>query len=264
MYAQKLQSPHGDKISVRFLAPFLLAVATFGIAACSKTENPINPPVGQLRVANAIADANPIDAMVSSLPSGITNIAFGTGSGLKDFPDGSYRVRLTTNTNTGQVTFDANSTPIDKNHTTMVYGTGRLSKGTQAAFVVEVTQIQIPGNKSEVQFVNVASQQAAPLDIYVTAPGASLVGVLPTTTLSFQSNNQPALFAPGAYEVRVTPRGNPTTVLFDSGPVGVQFPATRTQQFALLDNTNAAIASPLFLLVLTGTGGNFQIQHGSS
>ena len=232
--------------------------------ACSNNDNPINPPIGQLRVANAIADSNPVDATVVSIPYGIDNIAFGNASGLKDVPDGSYRIQLTTSTNAGQLTFSADSTHIDKNHATTVYAVGRISQGSQAAFVVEAAEPEITSDKSEVQFVNVASQQISPLDIYVTAPGASLLGVLPTTTLALPSSNQPALYPPGPYEIRVTQQGNPATVLFDSGPVGVQFPPATAQQFALLDNTNNAIPSPLFLLILTGAGGNYRVQHGGS
>ena len=264
MHRQKQPSPHSGTIGARLLAPCILAAAALGVSACSNNDNPLNPPIGQLRVANAIADSNPVDATVVSIPAGIDNIAFGTGSGFKDVPDGSYRVQVTTTTSAGQITFAADPTHIDKGHATTVYAVGRLSQGTQATFVVEATEPEIASDKSEAQFVNVASQQAAPVDIYVTAPGASLVGVTPTTTLSFPSNNQQALFAPGVYEIRVTPQGNPVTLLFDSGPAGVGFPGATTQTFALLDNTDGSIPSPLFLLVLTGAGGNFKIQHGSS
>jgi len=262
MHGHRYALPRGT--TVRLLALCFLVAAALGLSACSNGENPLNPPIGQLRLANAIADSNPIDATVVSIPSGIDNIAFGFASGFKDVPDGSYRVQLTTTTNAGQVTFAADPTHIDKNQATTVYAVGRMAQGTEAGFVVEAPRIEVPGNKAEVQFVNAASQQAGALDIYVTTPGASLVGVTPTATLSFPANNAPALVTPDAYEIRVTPQGNAATLLFDSGPAGVQFSGGTTQQFALLDNTNGAIPSPLFLLVLTGVGGNHRIQNGSS
>ena len=262
MHTQKHQSPQGAKINAGLLVSFIFAAATLGLSACNSDRNPL--PIGDLRVANAISDSNPIDATVVSIPSGIDNIAFGSGSGFKDVVEGSYRVQLTTTTSSGQVTINADSTPIDKGQATTVYATGQLSLGTQATFVVETMENTIASDKSEVQFVNVASQQSAPLDIYVTAPGATLVGAVPTTTLSFPANNQPALFAPGAYEIRVTAQGNPVTVLFDSGPLGVPFAAISSQQFALLDNTNVAFPSPLSLMILTGSGGSALIQNGGS
>jgi hypothetical protein len=223
---QLTQNPSRHRNNIRqVLAPCIFAITALGAAACG-SDNPINPPIGQLRVANAITDSNPIDATVVNIPSGIDNIAFGTGSGLKDIPDGS--------------------------------------QGTQAAFVVEAPRTDVPGDKSELQFVNAASQQTGPLDIYLTAPGASLVGVLPTTNLAFPASNSPALVTPGKYEIRVTPQGNPLTVLFDSGPLGVQLPASTSQQFSLLDSASATAPPPMFLLVLTGGGGNFKILNGSS
>jgi hypothetical protein len=261
---QLTQNPSRHRNNIRqVLAPCIFAITALGAAACG-SDNPINPPIGQLRVANAITDSNPIDATVVNIPSGIDNIAFGTGSGLKDIPDGSYRVQLTTTTNAGQSSFAADPTHIDKNHITTIYAVGRLAQGTQAAFVVEAPRTDVPGDKSELQFVNAASQQTGPLDIYLTAPGASLVGVLPTTNLAFPASNSPALVTPGKYEIRVTPQGNPLTVLFDSGPLGVQLPASTSQQFSLLDSASATAPPPMFLLVLTGGGGNFKILNGSS
>ena len=251
--------PHGGKISIRLLAPYIFSAAALATSACTNNDNPLNPPIGQLRVANAIADSQPIDATVSNIPSGIDNVVFGTGSGLKDVPDGSYDVHLTTVHNSSQVGFTAASTHIDKHHATTVYAIGRLSADTQAAFVVEADEPEIMSNQSEAQFVNAASQHPGPLDFYVTAPGAALASSIPTTTLSFPANNQTAIFTPGAYRIRVTPQGNSLTVIYDSG--SVQFPSATTQQFALLDNADLSADSPPFLLVLGGQGSSSTIAN---
>ena len=245
------------------LASGLLIATAAGVSACN-SDSPVVLPVGQLRVANAITDSNPIDATISSLPSGIDNIGFGSGSGLKDAPDGSYRVQLTTTTASGQATFSADSTPINKHHITTVYAVGKIASGTQAAFVVLAPRTDVPANQTEIQFVNASAATVGPVDVFVTAPGATLIGATPRANLGFPASSTPALIAPGVYEIRVTTQGNPLNVLFDSGPVGVTLSGGSSRQYGLLDNTNPAIAAPIFLLVLSDTGGTAQIQNGSS
>lgn len=246
------------------LAPCLFTALLAGASACTTNDNgKIVLQLGQLRVANAITDSNPVDATVVGVPPGIDNIAFGTGSGLRDVPDGSYRVSLSTTTNAGNITFVADPVHVHVDRTTTVYAIGRMSQGSEATFVIEATNADVPADKTETQFVDAASQQAAPLDIYLTAPGASLVGRSPTAMLSFPSGSAVSQPVPGQYRVRVTPQGNAATVIFDSGPVGISLAAATSYQFALLDNSSQ-IPSPILLLVLNGSGGSFLIQNGGS
>jgi hypothetical protein len=263
---QKVTVPHGT-ISARLLAPCIFTAAALAMSACSHKDL----PVGDLRVANAIADSTDLDATVENVPSGITNITFGIASGFKVVPDGSYDVHLTAaKADTTQVHFDADSTHIDRGHATTVYAIGRLSSASQAVFVVEADEPEIQGGQSEVQLVHVASQHPVALDFFVTAPGASLAGATPIT-LSFPSdgqlfpsNTQPTTSFPptvAGYEIRVTAHGTLVPVIYDSGPTGVQFPSATTQQFALLDNADLTSTSPPFLLVLMGDGGSFTIAN---
>ena len=240
----------------------LALAAALTLGGCGSNDpNPTGGPFGQLRVANAIADSNPMDATVVSLPVGnFNNIPFGSGSGFADIPLGSYRVQLTTSSSAGQLTIIADPTPIDRDHETTVYATGRLAQGTQAAFVVEQQENSIAADKAEVQFVHVASQ-TGPIDIYLTAPGASLVGATPAASLGFRSNNGVALFTQGMYRIRITPQGNPATVLFDSGAAGFNLGGGTGFQIAALDNVDGSINSALRLLVLDSQGGNRTINH---
>ena len=236
-----------------------LAVA-LALSACSNNDNPLNPPVGVLRVANAISDSNPIDAEVEGLPSNINNIAFGTASGEKDVADGNYRVTLRTTTNAGQVSFTDDPVTVDKNKVTVVYAVGRIADSSQQAFFVESQDTVLDSSQSEAQFVHAASQHASALDIYVTAPGDALASAIPKATLTYKTSSSQVIYTPGNYRIRITPQGDPLTVLFDSGPSGVPFPAASAAQFAIMDNAS----NQIFLLVLTGDGGNHQVTNGSS
>lgn len=246
----------------RLLAPAVVIAAALVASACGNDENnPLDLPIGSLRLANGISDSNPIDATIVNIPSGIDNIEFGDASSLKDIIEGSYTVRMTTTTGSGEVEFQVDSTPIDKDNITTVYAVGKISQANQAGFAVQVHINDVPNNQSEVQFVNAASQTVGPLDIYLTAPATLLASESPDATLAFKANSPLLLVPVGTYRIRVTPDGDPTTVLFDSGPVGIALPAGNGQQFALMDNTNGAILSPLFILVLQRDGNDAPIQH---
>lgn len=245
------------------LAAGIVIITALAASACgSDKNNPLDLPVGQLRLVNAISDSQPIDATIANIPANIDDIAFGDASGLKDVPEGSYTVRMTTNFNSSQIEFSATSTPVDKDNITTVYAVGRMTDSTQSGFAVQAPITNVASDKSEVQFVNAASQPLTALDIYLTAPGAALTASSPIVTgLAFKASSPRALVAVDTYRIRVTPTGNPLSVLFDSGPNGIQLPAANGQQFALLDNTDATFASPLSVLILQRNGSDTLIQH---
>lgn len=246
-----------------FLATGIVIITALAASACgSDKNNPLDLPVGQLRLVNAISDSQPIDATIANIPANIDDIAFGDASGLKDVPEGSYTVRMTANTASGSVEFSSTSTPVDKDNITTVYAVGRIVDSTQSGFAVEAPITNVASDMSEVQFVNAASQPLSALDIYLTTPAAVLTASSPIVTgLAFKASSPRSLVTAGTYRIRVTPQGNPLSVLFDSGPAGIQLPAANGQQFALLDNTSATFASPLSVLVLQRNGSDTLLQH---
>src|ERR1044071_8072809 len=78
--------------------------AALGLVSCNGDNNPI--PSGNMRVANAIANSQPVDAAIEGIPDNIENIAFGTASGERDIVEGNYRVTLSTNTNNNTISFN--------------------------------------------------------------------------------------------------------------------------------------------------------------
>jgi len=244
----------------RKLASFAIFAAALGLASCNGDNNPI--PSGNIRVANAIADSQPIDAEIEGIPDNIENIAFGTASGERDIVEGNYRVTLRTNTGSSTVSFNDDSVDVDDGMNTFVYAVGRIADGSQQVLAFEAPDTDVSSSQSEFQLLNVAAAHPGPLDVYVTAPGDSLIGKSPTASLAFKAVDNPHLVTPGKYRIRITPSGDITTVLFDSGPTGVDLPAATTQQFAIADG--GTVSSAIFLMVLEGNGENHQIQNGSS
>lgn len=233
---------------------FIAIAAAASLTACSNNDNPINPPIGQLRVANAISDSTNVQSSVESVSANDT-LTFGQATGEHDLVDGNYLVHLTANgPGSTSHTFTADTVNIDKDHVTTVFAVGKMADSSEDSFIVEASDNLITSSQSEAQFVDVAANQSGSVDVYVTSVGASLLPADKKATLAFKSNNDPAIFTPGTYEIRVTPAGVPATILFDSG--AIDFPAATTDQFVLIDHTAGCAISAYSLLVIVGSDGS--------
>jgi len=89
------------------------------------------------------------------------------------------------------------------------------------------------------------------VDVYVTAPGADLATAAPAVTFEFKGSAGPLEVPAGDYQVRVTPTGDPNTVVYDSGTVPL--PAGADLLVGAVDNTGVnSDASPISLIVVNG------------
>lgn len=235
--------------------------AALALTACSNNDNPISPPIGQLRVANAISDSTTVQSSVESVSANDT-LTFGQATGEHDLPDGNYLVHLTANSATlASHTYNVDSANIDKNHVTTVFAIGKMADASEDSFIVEASDNDIHSDQSETQFVNVATGTktiTGGVDFYATAPGASLVGVTPVANLAYKANSGQAIVAPGNYEIRVTPHGVPATILYDSGTIS--YPAATTDQFVLIDKVGGT-GSDYSLLVIVGSDGSHVVNN---
>src|SRR5581483_6282105 len=242
---------------LNFCLPLAAALA---LAACSNNDNPINPPIGQLRVANAISDSANVQSSVESVSANDT-LNFGQATGEHDLPDGNYLLHLTANPVSGSAhTYNVDNVNIDKNHVTTVFAIGKMSDASEDSLIVEASDNDIHSDQSEVQLVNVAAGTktiTGGVDFYVTTAGASLVGVTPTN-LAYKANSGQSISSPGSYEIRVTPHGVPATILYDSGPI--DFPAATTDQFVLIDKVGGS-GSDYSLLVIVGSDGSHVVNN---
>lgn len=64
-----------------------------------------------------------------------------------------------------------------------------------------------------------AAPSAPSVSVYLTAPGASLSSSAPLGSFAFQGSLGPTDISAGQYEIRVTPAGAASPVLFDSGTI---------------------------------------------
>jgi len=139
-------------------------------------------------------------------------------------------------TNSGNIQLASLTTNLATNGYYVVYAIGNTS--TQTLMVVPLALQSIPtSGDGRLVFANASVQQPS-ADVYVTAPGASISGVVPTETsvTPFSSGvniDEPA----GTYEVRFTQAGTQnvigdfaTVVVPSSGPSQVQVLAITDSQ----------------------------------
>jgi len=101
-----------------------------------------------------------------------------------------------------------------------------------------------------------AAPNAPSVSVWVTAPGAALSSSSALGTFTFSGSLGPATVAAGQYEIRVTPGGATTPVLFDSGTITLTGGADLL--VAALQNTGPGTA-PITLGVVDSEGHNSQI-----
>jgi hypothetical protein len=82
-------------------------------------------------------------------------------------------------------------------------------------------QSAIAPSMTRVQVLH-AAPAAPSVAVYVTAPGAALASSAPFATFAFKGSVGPTDIPSGEYEIRVTPAGAVTPVLFDSGTVNLE------------------------------------------
>jgi hypothetical protein len=102
-----------------------------------------------------------------------------------------------------------------------------------------------------------ASPSAPAVDVYVTTLDAALEGSAPVngadTPLAFEQYTPQLEVMAGDYQIRITPAGDPDTVVFDSGEISL--PAGADLMIVAVENTGPG-GTPVQLVVLDGTEAN--------
>jgi hypothetical protein len=128
-------------------------------------------------------------------------------------------------------------------------------EATVAAVIFPHALAVVPATSTQLQVLH-AAPAAPSMDVYVTAPGASLASSTPfASALAFQGSAGPTQLAAGQYEIRVTAAGNPALLYLDSGTVSLQ--GGDDLVIAALQNTGPGSA-PITLSVTDAYGNNWQ------
>lgn len=128
-----------------------------------------------------------------------------------------------------------------------VLAIGKGATDTVQSLIIQNPIETIPDGNTRLQFVH-AAPDAPPVDIYLTGQDADLLAAIPIDQVTYAA--YPAarkLVPPGDYQLRVTPAGDPGTVLFDSGVLpGLR---NRDDLLVVLVQNTAAGTSPVSLVI---------------
>ncbi len=193
-----------------FLGGLAFGALALGLA-CSSTDNPVR--YAQVRVVHASPDAPAVDAYAGSV-SLAKGAGFKAATAFVPVPDGT--TTFTFNAAGTWTTALTASADLKGGYAYTVLAVGRLAS-LQALVVPDDGAAPGQGNV-KVRVVH-AAPAAPAVDVYVTAPGASLATATPAVAGAAFKAYSPALEVPAAaYQIRITAAGSRTPV-YDSGSV---------------------------------------------
>jgi hypothetical protein len=139
-----------------------------------------------------------------------------------------------------------------------VIATGEVADPVDALLIDNPGNAPITQGSFRAQVVH-AAPGAPPVDVYVTAPGASLAGspTVNDSPLGFEQFTARAELAAGSYQIRVTLAGDASAVVYDSGVL--QLPAAADLLIAAVANTGPG-DSPIRLVALDGQGSSLLLD----
>jgi len=163
----------------------------------------------QVRAVDLLTTPTTVNVTIAGgLMSGVNT--FGNVSSYQPFTNGNTNVTFT-DVSTSNVVINQNPLfTLNGNYTVIGF-----NGASGPALLVLSDSNHIGSTQSTVRFTKVAAGTASSVDVYVTAPGASLATISPTfsaVTLGSSSQKYVA-FASGTYEVRETASGSKTAII---------------------------------------------------
>jgi hypothetical protein len=241
------------------LAPLLLVACDVGDRyPYSGPVAPPGPPPGpqaHLQLLNASPDAPPVNVLIDdSVAVPYLDYGQGTGEQILDATT-THTIAVQILTPGAPTTVIGPTTlSLQANMDYMVVAEGL--EAHIAAVTFPHALVVVPATATQVQVLH-AAPAAGSLDVYVTAPGASLASSTPFGAgLAFQGSAGPTQLPAGQYEIRVTAAGNAAHLYLDSGTVTLQ--GGDDLVIAALQNTGPGSA-PITLSVTDAYGNNSQL-----
>lgn len=228
-------------------------VSVLALSACDTSDDPVTlvtdpiPNIGEVRVIHASPDAPPVNVNLNGTAA-ITDLDFGESSGYARIDAGAYDIAVE------GIIPGGNATVIDVAGFDVAVSSRNniLAVGDVAAIepLVVDESAATPGAGEVAVAVVHAAPDAPAVDVFVTAPGADLTGLMPTATLAFKESADAGAVALGTVQIRAAVGG---TVVFDSGDVDLTPFDGSKLLIAAIETTTATetAASPIKLLVAT-------------
>ncbi len=237
----------------------LTALAPLLLAACYDDNHgypgptELQGPAASLQFVHASPDAPPVRVLVDG-SNFIGRLDYGQGTGEQQLPAGNHTIEVQALTpGTPTTVIGPTTLMLTASTDTVVAAEGPVASLTAQSFAHDLA---IVGSAmTQVQVLH-AAPNAPSVSVFVTAPGADLAASSPLGTLSFQGALGPTQIPSGAYEIRVTPGGTTTPVLFDSGTISLAGGADLV--ISALQNEGPGTA-PIVLGVVDAFGNSSQL-----
>ncbi|WP_233078171.1 DUF4397 domain-containing protein [Rheinheimera soli] len=235
--------------------------AAFLLIGCNSSDNdlPVPPekPVSlSVKVVHAVSDA-PDVAVSRTNGVVIQNLAFGAVAEPLVASPGDFTLAVDAKLPGGELARVIPATTLALADATdyVVFATGKAADGSIEPLVVNFPQTAVSSGNVRLRVVHAAAS-APTVDVHLTAPADTLSAGTVAATLEFSDATGDVTVPAGDYRVRITPAGNLTTVVFDSGTVALASGSDLT--VAALDSRFAG-PSPVSLLALV-QGGNTSLE----
>lgn len=231
-----------------------LVLVSFIVAACDTDDAVVLPPqpsaTFDLQVLHASSDAPAVNVSIDGSEA-LGGVDYKVGSGRTTLDRATYSVQVDGITPDGPATvIGPVDIPFDSDLIYSIVAVGKVGDGTLEPLVLDQPRTTVAAGSARA-FVLHASPDAPRVDVFVTAPGTDLTGTAPLGTFSYKETLGPVEVAAGDYQIRVTPEGDATTVVYNSGPLTLN--DGDDLLLAAVNNTSTGSA-PISLVALTGAG----------
>lgn len=242
----------------------VLGLAMLAVAGCndSDSDSPaeaVAPPPAvsaTLKVVHAVSDA-PDVAVLANGNIAVENLAFGAAAGPLSLAPGVIKAAVDAKLPGRELARVIPNTNVTLAEATdyVVFAVGKAADSSVEPLVVSFPQTAVSSGNVRLRVVHAAAS-APTVDVHLTAPADVLSAGTVAATLQFSDATGDVTVPAGDYRVRITPAGNLTTVVYDSGTVTLASGSDLT--IAALDNRFAG-DSPVSLLALV-QGGNTSLE----
>jgi len=239
----------------------LTLLAIVAAAGCSDRYENLNPPANppaasapsgayaNVQFLHASPDAPPVSVLLDD--AAVAKLDYGQGTGEQSVASGSHSVTIQALPPGAPPTvIGPTSLTLSSGTDTVIVAEGDVANIGSAVFTHTLATVSPASTRVQVLH---AAPSAPSVAVFVTAPGASLESSTPLGTFAYGGSLGPTVVPSGQYEIRVTPAGATTPVLFDSGTTTLSGGADLV--IAALQNTGPGTA-PIVLSVLDATGKN--------
>jgi len=235
--------------------------AAFLLVGCNNSDNdlpaiPEKPTSATVKVVHAVSDAPDVSV---SRTNGVVipNLAFGAVATPLVASAGDFKVAVDAKLPGGATARVIPETTLALTDATdyVVFAAGKAADSSIEPIVVSFPQTAVSSGNVRLRVVHAAAS-APTVDVHLTAPDATLSSGTVAATLEFTGATGDVTVPAGDYRVRITPAGNLTTVVYDSGTVALASATDLT--IAALDSRFAG-PSPVSLLALA-QGGNTSLD----